>query len=82
MQTINIVAHTEDASQIEAIKAFMKALKIKFEVTKQDKPCDTDKFYVLTSEQQQILDSQIKSDKSQYTDAEVLFADLKSKYEI
>jgi hypothetical protein len=35
MQTINITAHTEDASQIEAIKAVMKALKIKFEITKE-----------------------------------------------
>jgi hypothetical protein len=36
MQTINIIAHTEDPSQIEAVKAFMKALKIKFELTKQE----------------------------------------------
>ncbi len=35
MQTINIIAHTEDDSQIEAVKAFMKALKIKFELTKE-----------------------------------------------
>lgn len=33
METINIIAHTNDASQIEAIKAFMKALKIKFELS-------------------------------------------------
>ncbi len=41
MQTINIVAHTNDVSQIEAIKAVMKALKIKFEIYKnktKDKP--------------------------------------------
>ncbi len=37
METIKITAHTQDASQIEAVKAFMKALKIKFEITK-DKP--------------------------------------------
>jgi len=37
MQAINITAYTEDASQIEAVKAFMKALKIKFEISK-DKP--------------------------------------------
>lgn len=36
MQTINITAYPEDASQIEAVKAFMKALKIRFELTKQD----------------------------------------------
>lgn len=35
MKSINITAYTGDASQIEAIKAFMKALKIKFELTKQ-----------------------------------------------
>jgi 2-keto-3-deoxy-6-phosphogluconate aldolase len=34
MQTINITAYTEDASQVEAIKAVMKALKIKFEISK------------------------------------------------
>ena len=32
MQTINITAHTEDASQIEVIKSVMIALKIKFEI--------------------------------------------------
>ncbi len=37
MQTINITAHTEDISQIEVVKAVMKALKIKFEISK-DKP--------------------------------------------
>jgi hypothetical protein len=34
---MQIIAYTEDASQIEAVKAFMKALKIKFEISK-DKP--------------------------------------------
>ncbi len=32
METITITAHTTDHSQIDAMKAFMKALKIKFEV--------------------------------------------------
>jgi len=35
MQTINITAYTENTSQIEIIKAVMKALKIKFELSKQ-----------------------------------------------
>ena len=35
MEAINIKAFTVDTSQIEAIKAFMKALKIKFEVSKE-----------------------------------------------
>lgn len=30
-----ITVHPEDASQIEAVKAFMKALKIKFEISKE-----------------------------------------------
>ena len=38
METVHIKAHTMDASQIEAIKAFMKALKIKFELSKEQSP--------------------------------------------
>ena len=34
MQTINITAHTEDASQVEAIKAVIKAFKIKYSISK------------------------------------------------
>ena len=41
MQTINITAHTQDTSQIEAIKAVMKAFKIKFEIAK-EKPYNPD----------------------------------------
>jgi hypothetical protein len=40
METFTIKAYTTDSSQISAIKAFMKALKIKFEMTK-DKPYNT-----------------------------------------
>ena len=35
METISIRAYTNDDSQIEAIKAFMKALKIKFELERE-----------------------------------------------
>ena len=35
MQTINITAYTDDAAQIEAIKSVLKALKIKFEISKE-----------------------------------------------
>ncbi|WP_298648929.1 DUF2683 family protein [uncultured Proteiniphilum sp.] len=38
MKSINIKAYTDDASQIEALKAFMKALKIKFELSKEQSP--------------------------------------------
>lgn len=35
MKPVTIKAYTNDASQIEAIKAFMKALKIEFELSKE-----------------------------------------------
>jgi len=38
--------------------------------------------YSLSKEQQQILDSQLNSDKATYTEAETLYTVLKSKYEI
>jgi hypothetical protein len=38
MEAIHIKAFTDDIGQIDAIKAFMKALKIKFEVSKEEKP--------------------------------------------
>jgi len=34
MEAINITAYTEDASQIEAIKAVIKAFKIKYTISK------------------------------------------------
>jgi len=36
MKAINITAYPDDISQIEAIKAVMKALKIDFEITNED----------------------------------------------
>jgi hypothetical protein len=38
--------------------------------------------YSLSNEQQQILDSQLNSDKATYTNAETLYTDLKKKYEL
>ena len=35
MKTINIKAYTNDTSQINALKSVLKALKIKFEITKE-----------------------------------------------
>jgi len=35
MEAINITAYPSDAAQIKAIKAVMKALKIKFEINKE-----------------------------------------------
>jgi len=36
MKAINITAYTEDASQIEAIKAVIKAFKIKYKISNVD----------------------------------------------
>lgn len=75
MQVINITAYAEDDSQIEAVKAIMKALKIKFEIV-------TTNSFLLSSEQQEILDSQVNLDKHLYTDPESIYTDLKKKYEL
>lgn len=45
-------------------------------------PTATTKTYRLSKEQQQLLDSQINSDKTTYTEAETLYTDLKKKYEL
>ena len=45
-------------------------------------PSTISKTYTLTKEQQQILNSQINSDKSTYTEAETLYSDLKKKYDL
>jgi hypothetical protein len=70
MSTINITLHPNDDAQVEAV---MKALKIKFEISKE-------KTFVLSSEQQKVLDSQIGLDKKDYTDADTVYASLKNKY--
>lgn len=45
-------------------------------------PAKNAKPYSLSAAQQQILDSQLNSDKATYTDAESLYTDLKKKYEL
>ena len=45
-------------------------------------PTTTTKTYRLSEEQQQLLDSQINSDKTTYTEAETLYTNLKKKYEL
>lgn len=45
-------------------------------------PATNTKPYSLSKEQQQILDSQLNSDKATYTNAETLYSDLKRKYEL
>ena len=45
-------------------------------------PATNTKPYNLSADQQQILDSQLNSDKSTYIDAELLYDNLKNKYEL
>lgn len=45
-------------------------------------PTTATKTYRLSEEQQQLLDSQVNSDKTTYTEAETLYTDLKKKYEL
>jgi hypothetical protein len=45
-------------------------------------PTTVSKSYTLSDEQQQLLDNQIHSDKSSYIKAEMLYSDLKKKYEL
>jgi uncharacterized membrane protein (DUF106 family) len=54
MEAINITAFTKDASQIDAIKAFMKALKIKFEIA--DKPYNPEFVAKIKESEQQFKD--------------------------
>lgn len=60
-------------SVIERVMGYLDAL---VEDSKNTKP------YSLSSEQQEILDSQIISDKTSYTDVETLYTDIKEKYEL
>lgn len=60
-------------SILERVMGYIDAL---VESEKNSKP------YELSKEQQQVLDSQLSSDKSTYTEAEMLFEDLKKKYEL
>lgn len=45
-------------------------------------PSENKVTYKLSNKQQQILDSQVNEDKSNYVDADKLYSDLKSKYEL
>jgi hypothetical protein len=58
MQTINFTAYTEDALQIEAVKAFMKALKIKFKVS-EDLPYNPEFVAKIEKSKQQALDGKV-----------------------
>jgi hypothetical protein len=45
-------------------------------------PATPTKPYSLSKEQQHLLDSQLNSDKTTYTNAETIYSDLKKKHEL
>ena len=75
MHAINSTMYTQDTSQIEAVKIFMKSQNIKFEIAKV-------KSYELTDEQQLVLDNQINLDNSLYKDAATIYNDVKNRYKL
>ncbi|TDE43289.1 hypothetical protein E0I26_11805 [Flavobacterium rhamnosiphilum] len=67
LNIINWITQLQDYALVEKIKSLMSS---------------SNEFYTLTTEQQETLDSQIGLDPKLYTDADKLYADLKSKYEL
>lgn len=63
MESLTITAHTEDITQINAIKAFMKALKIKFEIT--EKPYNLEFVAKILESEKQIAQSKTKKVKKE-----------------
>ena len=60
-------------SVLERVIAYVDALL---------EPATPTKPYSLSKEQQQLLDSQLYSDKTTYTNAETIYSDLKKKHEL
>ncbi|QQR98166.1 MAG: hypothetical protein IPK18_01100 [Sphingobacteriales bacterium] len=58
MKTINIKAYTDDSSQIDALKAFMTALKIKFELTN-EKPYNPEFVNKILESKKQVADAKV-----------------------
>ena len=62
MEAINITAFTNDNSQINAIKAVMKALKIKFEISKiENKPYNPEFVAKIKESKQQFKDGKFST---------------------
>lgn len=59
MKAVNFTAYTDDASQIEAIKAFMKALKIKFKLSKEESPYNPEFVEKVLESRQQVKDGKV-----------------------
>ena len=54
MTTINITAYPNDTSKMEALMAFMKALKIKYEIKKSDESYNEDFVKIILKAEKEI----------------------------
>ena len=59
MEAINITAYTSDVSQIEAVKAMLKAFKIQFEVTKKTESYNPEFVAKIKESQQQVKEGKV-----------------------
>ena len=73
LNTLNEKLKNAPQSVLDRVVGYIDAL---VELTASTKP------YTLSLAQQQLLDNQLNSDKSTYIDADKLYDDLKSKYEL
>jgi hypothetical protein len=73
LNTLNEKLKNAPQSVLERVVGYIDAL---LEPTESSKP------YTLSLAQQQLLDSQLNTDKNTYIDADKLYDDLKSKYEL
>ena len=73
MTTVNITIHSEDFTQIEAVKAFMNASKIKFEIKENASK--------LTEEHKSAIDEAVLSiDKHGVFDHQLVMEETKKRY--
>ncbi len=61
METINITADIKDKSQMDALKAFLKALKIKFEIEKKEEKPYNPEFVA------KIMESRAQYERGEFT---------------
>ena len=69
MKAIHITAYTEDASKVEALKAFMKALKIEFELTEGQSPYNPEFVEKVLESRQQAKNGKVKRVKKEDLEA-------------
>ncbi|MCB9202933.1 MAG: hypothetical protein H6604_07815 [Flavobacteriales bacterium] len=60
METLSITAYAEDKNQITALKAFMKAMKIKFKITDGEKPYKSEFVEMIAQNQEDFKNGKFK----------------------